>query len=325
MKAIVFDKYGSPDVLQLQEVKKPEPADNEVLIKVFAATVTAGDCEMRAFRIEPLIWLPLRLFMGITKPRIRILGQEFSGEVVAVGPKVTFFKKGDHVFAPTDMNLGACAQYKCLPESSPMAIKPAEISFDEAATIPTGGLNALHFLRKAQITSGQKILINGAGGSIGTYAIQLAKLYGAEVTAVDSGKKLKVLQSLGADHVIDYEQADFSELADTFDVIFDIWGKAYPFRGIRALKPGGSYLMGNISFSILIGTLITSVLGRKKVKTGLANYKEEDLLYLRDLMAKGHIRSVIDKKYTLEQTAEAHRYVDSGEKTGHVVIRVGHE
>lgn len=321
MKAVVYNKYGLPDVLQLKDVPAPVPGDNDVLIRIHASTVTAGDAEMRAFKIDPLIWLPLRLFMGIRRPRVNILGQEFSGVIESIGKNVIRFREGDVVFGPSDMNLGTYAQYKCLPENYPLALKPANITFEEAACIPTGGLNALYFIRKANIQHGQKVLINGAGGSIGTIAVQLAKAKGAEVTAVDSGGKLDMLRSLGADHVIDFTLQEFYKLPEKYDVILDVFGKRFPYKGIRALKPGGCYLMANMSITILIGVLLTKF-SKRRLVTGLANYKTEDLLHLKKLFEKGMLKSVIDKKYPLERLEEAHRYVDTGKKAGNVIITI---
>jgi len=245
MKAIVWTKYGPPDVLQLREVEKPVPKDNEVLIRVKAATVTAGDCELRRFDITIMLWLLVRIMVGIRKPRIKILGQEMAGEIESVGKNVTQFKKGDPVFAAAVMRLGAYAEYACLPGKYPIEIKPANMSYEEAATIPTGGLNALHFLRKGNIQSGQKVLIYGAGGSIGTFDVQLARYFGAEVTAVDSKDKLEMLLSIGADHVIDYTQEDFTKNGETYDIVFDVVGKSSFLRGIKSLKETGFYLVAN--------------------------------------------------------------------------------
>lgn len=321
MKAVVYNKYGPPDVLQLKDVPAPVPGDNDVLIRIHASTVTAGDAEMRAFKIDPLIWLPLRLFMGIRRPGINILGQEFSGVIESIGKNVTRFREGDVVFGPSDMNLGTYAQYKCLPENYPLALKPANITFEEAACIPTGGLNALYLIRKANIQHGQKVLIDGAGGSIGTIAVQLAKAKGAEVTVVDSGGKLDMLRSLGADHVIDYTLQEFYKLPEKYDIILDVFGKRFPYKGIRALKPGGRYLMANMSITILLGMLLTKF-SKRRLFTGLANYKTEDLLHLKKLFEEGLLKSVIDKKYPLERLEEAHRYVDTGKKAGNVVITI---
>jgi NADPH:quinone reductase-like Zn-dependent oxidoreductase len=326
MKAIVWTKYGPADGLQCKEVEKPTPKENEVLIKVHAATVSAGDCEMRSLKFPLLLRLPLRIYIGLSKPkRITILGQELAGEIEAVGKDVKRFKKGDQIFAATDMRMGAYAQYICLPEKGQgvLAPKPANMSYEEAATVPVGGLNALHFLRKGNIQRGQKVLINGAGGSIGTIAIQLAKHFGAEVTAVDSTKKLEMLRSIGADHVIDYTQEDFTKSAKTYDLIFDVVGKSPFSRSVRALTPNGRYLLA-------IPTLLKSMRGRwvsmttsKQVIGGSAGYKSEHLTFLSDLIEAGQIKSVIDRRYALEQIPEAHRYVETGDKKGNVVIPIG--
>ena len=250
--------------------KKPTPKDNEVLIRVYATTVTAGDCEIRRFQIPILFWLPVRLHMGLRKPRIKILGQEIAGEIEAVGKEVTQFKKGDQVFAPTEMSLGAYAQYICLPSTCVMAVKPTNMTYAEAATVPLGGLNALHFLRKGNIQSGQKVLINGAGGSIGTFAVQLAKYFGAEVTGVDSTEKLDMLSSIGADRVIDYTQEDFTKNGQTYDVIFDVAGKSSFSRSVKSLNQNGRYLLANLVLSQIVRGLWTSMTSSKKVITGLA-------------------------------------------------------
>ncbi len=320
MKAIIWPKYGSPDVLELKEVEKPTPKDNEVLIKIVAATVFAGDCEMRSFDFPISFWLPLRILFGLRKPRIKILGQELAGEIEAVGIEVTQFKKGDQVFAPTDMSFGAYAEYICLPSTHPMAIKPTNMTYEEAATIPTGGLNALHFLRKGNIQSGQKVLIYGAAGGIGTFAVQIAKTFGAEVTAVDSTRKLDMLRSIGADHVIDYTQEDFTQNAETYDVIIDVVGKSSFSRSVRSLKQNGRYILGNPRLSGMIRGLWTSMISSKKVIIALAGYRTEDLIFLKELIEAGKIKSVIDRRYPLAQVAEAHRYVETGQKMGNVVI-----
>jgi len=324
MKAIVWTKYGSPDVLQLKEVEKPTPRDNEVLIKVYAATVTTADCELRSFKIPILLRLPLRIYVGLIKPkRITILGQELAGEIEAVGKEVTKFKKGDQIFAPTLLRLGAYAEYKCLPERYPV-LKSANMTYEEAATIPTGGINGLHFLRVANVQSGERVLINGAGGSIGTYAVQIAKSLGAEVTVVDSTEKLDTLRSIGADHVIDYIREDFARSGETYDVIIDVVGKSSFSGSVRALKPNGRYILGNPSLSGMIRGRLTPMTSEKKVIIAIASYKTEDYTFLKELIEAGKLKPVIDKRYPLEQTAEAHRYVDQGHKKGNVVITVEH-
>lgn len=323
MKTISWTRYGPPEVLVVRETDKPTPKDKEILIKVSATTVTMGDCEARAFKFPALFWIPLRIVFGIFKPRKATLGQELAGEVEAVGKKVTRFKGGDQVFASTLLRFNAYTEYACLPETYPIAQKPASISYDEAATIPTGGFNALHFVRKSKIQPGEKVLINGAGGSIGTYAVQLAKLAGAEVTCVDSKPKLEMLRSIGSNHMHDYAQFDFTKGNEKYDVIIDIIGKSHFSRSVACLKPGGRYILGNPNASGMVRALWTSATSDKHVVFEPAAYKLDDLVHLRQLMESGKIKSVIDKKYNMDQVVEAHTYVDSGHKAGHVVIRIG--
>jgi NADPH:quinone reductase-like Zn-dependent oxidoreductase len=325
MKAIVCERYGPPDVLQLKEVERPAPKDDQVLVRVRAATVTAGDCEIRRFKMPIWLWLPARIGFGIRGPRRRILGQELAGEIESVGKDVKLFEKGDQVFALTGLRLGAYAEYDCLPETALMATKPANMTFEEAAAVPLGALHAAHFLRKANVQSGQKVLINGAGGSIGTFAVQLAKSFGAEVTGVDSVPKLEMLHSIGADHVIDYAKEDFTKSGKTYDVIFDVVGKSSFSGCIKSLREGGFYLLGNPGLSQRVRGLQTSRTSGKKVIGGTMSYKAEDLDFLKGLIEAGKIRSVIDRRYPLERTAEAHEYVDTGQKAGSVVITVGQE
>lgn len=322
MKAVVYTRYGSPEVLQLHEVEKPTPRDNEVLIRVHAGTVTAGDCELRSFTFPVWLRLPIRLWLGIRKPRKNILGQELAGEIEAVGKDVTRFKAGDQVFAATGFGLGAYAEYKCLPENGVLAIKPTSMTYEEAAAVPVAGLEALHFMRQGKIQTGQKVLISGAGGSIGTFAVQLAKSLGAEVTGVDRTAKLKMLRSIGADHVIDYTQQDFTKSGETYDVFFDVMGKASFSGAIKSLAPGGYYLLGNAGLSQMLRGRWTSMTSGKKVVVGAAKQKTEDLMFLKSLIEAGKLKSVIDRCYPLDQTAEAHRYVETGQKQGHVVIKV---
>jgi 2-desacetyl-2-hydroxyethyl bacteriochlorophyllide A dehydrogenase len=326
MKAIVWTKYGPPEVLQLREVAKPAPKETEVLIRIHATTVTAGDCEMRSLKFPVWLSLPMRIYAGIKNPqRVTILGQELAGEIESVGKDVKLFKKGDKVFATTGFGFGAYAEYKCLPEEPKMgalASKPVNMTYEEAAAVPTGGLEALHFLRKGNIQSGQKVLIIGAGGSIGTFAVQLARYFGAEVTGVDSTGKLDMLRSIGADQVIDYTQEDFTKNGETYDVIFDVVGKSSFSRSLRSLKQNGRYLLANPGLTQMVRGPWTSMISSKKVLFGAASQKTEDLIFLKELIEAGKIKPVIDRRYPLELTAEAHSYVETGEKTGNVVITV---
>jgi len=331
MKAIVWTKYGPPEVLQLKEVEKPTPKDNEILVKIHATTVTSGDCEQRSLKLSFLYRLLMRLYIGIRKPkRITILGMELSGEIELVGKDVKRFKEGDQVFAATDfIGMGTYAEYICLPEepeegnkatNSQVAIKPTNMTHEEAAPVPIGGLEALNFLRKGNIQSGQKVLINGAGGTIGTYAVQLAKYFGAEVTGVESTGKLDMLRSIGADQVIDYTQEDFTKSGETYDFILDVVSKSSFSGSISSLKENGCYLIANPGLSKMVRGRKISKKSSKKVIFGATYPKTEDLLLLKELIEAGKIKSVIDRRYPLEQTAEAHRYVETGDKKGHVVI-----
>ena len=329
MKAIVWTRYGPPDVLQLREVEKPTPKDNEVLIRIHATTVTAGDCEVRSMSLPLLFRVPMRMYIGLTRPkRITILGSELAGVIEAAGKDVRSFNEGDQVFGSAGFHMGANAEYICLlgepgGMEGGVALKPANMSYDEAATVPFGGRDALHFLRKARIQSGQKVLINGAGGSIGTYGVQLGKLDGAEVTAVDSAVKLDMLRSLGADHVIDYTQEDFTARGETYDVIFDVVGKSSFSHSMASLREGGFYLLANPRLSHMLRGAWASRRSGKTVVSQVASGAAEDLVYLRELIEAGELRTVIDRRYPLEQTAEAHRYVEAGGKLGNVVITVG--
>jgi NADPH:quinone reductase-like Zn-dependent oxidoreductase len=327
MKAIICTKWGPPDVLQLQEVEKPIPKDSEVLVRVYATTASAGDCELRGLKHPPLLQLLMRLGFGFRGPRNKILGQELAGEIEAVGKDVRSFKEGDQVFAHTGMGMGAYAEYNCLPDQSEgaegtVAIKPANMTCEEAAAVPLGGLEALHYLRQANIRSGEEVLINGAGGSIGTIGIQLAKFYGAEVTAVDSTRKLDMLRSIGADHVFDYTQEDFTQSGETYDVIFDVVGKSPFSRSERALKQNGLYLSANPGVSQMFRGQRNSSGSRRRIKGGNENYRPEDLNILKELIEAGKIKTVIDRTYSLEEIVEAHRYVEAGGKLGNVVITV---
>ena len=326
MKAIVWTAYGSPDVLEEQDIEIPTPQSDEVLIRVRASSVTAGDCEARSLKFPLWLTLPMRAYLGFSKPRkTMILGQEFAGDVEAVGHAVTTFKQGDPVFGTLGFGEGTYAEYICVKEESEdgvIAFKPANMSYVEAAGAPTGGLEAMHFLRQGNLQAGDKLLINGAGGSIGTAGIQLAKYYGAEVTAVDSGDKLDMLTSIGADHVIDYTKEDFAQHGEQYDVIFDVIGKDSFWRGIRALKPNGRYLLANPKLWKLFAGFFVSRLTGKKIMLALATRTTEDLMQLKELIETGHIKTVIDKQYPLEQTIEAHQYVETGRKAGNVIITV---
>ena len=326
MKAIVWTKYGSPGALQLREVETPTPKKNEVLIKVHAAAASQADTEFRRLKLPLLFALPLRLYLGFLKPiRKSVLGTEFAGEIVSVGKDVTQYKPGDEVYGYTGLGMGTYAEYLCLSEkpsalASVMGIKPANLTYEEAAAAPFGGLEALHSLRQAHIQHGQKVLIVGAGGSIGTYSVQLAKHYGAEVTGVDHTVKLDMLRSIGADHVIDYTREDFTKIGQTYDVIMDTIGKSPFLRSLRSLKEHGIYLNANPG---LVGGLWMRWLSKnsgKRVITWTAGYTTKNLLALKELFEAGKIKPVIDRRYPLAQTAEAHRYVDSGLKKGNVVI-----
>jgi NADPH:quinone reductase-like Zn-dependent oxidoreductase len=328
MKAIVYTEYGPPDVLQLKEVEKPAPKDNEILIRVYATSVNIGDLWARNFKeitpsrfTMPLpLWLPSRIYFGFTKPRINILGSEFAGEVEAVGRDVKRFRRGDQVFGYRGQNMGTNAEYLCMPEDGLVAIKPANMTYEEAATIPYGALTALSLLRKANIQPGQKVLINGASGSIGSAAVQLAKYYGAEVTGVCGSSRLEFVKSLGADTVIDYTREDFTKNGETYDLIFDILGKSSFSSCQNSLKRNGIYLLASFKMKQLFQMLWTSMRNGKKVICMLSSENPKDLIFIKELVEAGKIKSIIDRCYPLEQSAEAHRYVEKGYKTGSVII-----
>jgi 2-desacetyl-2-hydroxyethyl bacteriochlorophyllide A dehydrogenase len=324
MKAIVCSKYGPPEVLQLREVDKPQPEDNEVLIRVYASTVASGDVRVRSFTWATWFWLFGRIMYGFRGPRKNIPGNELAGEIEAVGKDVTLFKPGDQVFGLTKGVLfgGTNAEYKCMPEEGALAIKPANMTYEEAAAVPIGGQSALHLLRKGNIQPGQEVLIYGASGSVGTYAVQLAaKYFGAEVTGVCSTTNLEMVKSLGADHVIDYKNEDFTQNGEEYDVIFDAVIKTSFSHCKGSLKQRGIYITAGWP---LLQALRSSLVGSKKVKIGIAPNRTEDLIFLKELIEAGKIKAVIDRCYRLEQTAEAHRYIDTGRKKGNVVITSDH-
>ena len=324
MKAVVYEKYGPPDVLELREVEKPTPKDNELLIRVYATTVTSGDCRIRGSKFPKGFWLFARLMFGLTRPRKKILGFELAGEIEAVGKDVKLFKKGDPVFGGTGFNFGAYAEYKCLPEDGVVAIKPANMTYEEAAAVAFGAITALFFLRdKGKIRSGHKVLINGASGSIGTYAVQLAKYFGAEVTGVCSRANLELVKSLGADKVIDYTEEDFTKSSETYDIVLDTVGNISFSRSKGTLRQNGVHLAAVAGPPQFARMLWTSMIGSKKLKGGTTDGSAEDLKFLGELFEVGKIKPVIDRVYPLEEIAEAHRYVDQGHKKGHVVITLG--
>ncbi len=322
MKAIICTRYGPPDVLQFKEVEKPTPKDNEVLIRVHATTVSAGDVRLRSCTWARWFWLPSRVLFGLRKPRRDIPGNELAGEIESVGKNVTRFRKGDQVFGIYWWISfgGAYAEYKCLPENG-VAIKPVNMTYDEAAAVPIGGLSALHLLRKGNIRSGQKVLIYGASGSVGTFAVQLANYFGAKVTGVCSTTNLELVKSLGADDVIDYTEEDFTKNGQTYDIIFDAVAKTSFSRCKSSLTQRGIFITVDYP---LVQALWRSIAGSKRVVFGSPN-RIEDLVFLRELIEAGRLESVIDRSYPLEQAVEAHRYVEQGHKKGNVVITVKHE
>jgi 2-desacetyl-2-hydroxyethyl bacteriochlorophyllide A dehydrogenase len=330
MKAIVYTEYGPPDVLQIEEVEKPVPSDSEILVRVHATSVNIGDLWARNFKemtpakfTMPLpLWLPSKMYFGFTKPRVNILGSEFAGEVEAAGKDVKRFKPGDQVFGYRGQKMGAYAEYLCMPEDGMVALKPSQMTYEEAAAVPYGALTALSLLRKANIQPGQKVLINGASGSIGSAAVQLAKYFGAEVTGVCGTPRVEFVRALGADKVIDYTREDFTKNGETYDLIFDILGKSSFSSCKSSLKQNGIYLLASFKTKQLFQMLRTSRMPGKKVICALSSENPKDLIFIKELVEAGKIKSIIDRCYPLEQTAEAHRYVENRRKTGSVVITV---
>jgi NADPH:quinone reductase-like Zn-dependent oxidoreductase len=331
MKAIVYTEYGSPEVLQLKEVEKPTPKDTEILIRVYATSVNIGDIWARNFKeISPRkfsmpfpLWLPARMYFGFTKPKINILGSEFAGEIEAVGKDVKLFKVGDPVFGYRGQSMGANAAYLCMAENGLIAIKPANMTYEEAAAVPYGALTALNLLRKVNIQRGQKVLINGASGGIGSAAVQLAKYFGAEVTGVCATPRLEFVKALGVDHISDYTKEDLTKNGKSYDFIIDILGKSSFTKCKNSLQRNGIYLLASFKMKQLFQMLWTSIIGDKKVICGLSSESPKDLIFIKELVEAGKIKSIIDKCYPWEQIAEAHWYVENGYKKGNVVITIG--
>lgn len=319
MKAIVCTKYGKADVLKLDEIAKPKPKNKQVLIKIMATTVTAGDCEIRSLRFNLFIKLILK---GLIHFKKLILGMELAGEIVEVGDKVTLFKVGDKVIAAPGFN--TYAQYICMDETGPIAIKPEKLSYEEAATISVGGITALYLMRKAIISPKDKILIYGASGSIGAVAIQLAKYYGATVTAVCSTANFELVKSLGADAVIDYTKEDYTKNGITYDLIFDVLGKSIFKKNVRILSDNGYYLLGSPKFTESLRGFWVSITTSKTVISTFALHDAEKLQFLADVHEQGIIKPVIDRTYSLDDIVAAHLYVEKGHKKGNVVINVDH-
>lgn len=320
MKAAVCTSYGKPEVLQLKEIEKPTPKEDQILLKIHSSSVTSGDARIR--RADPYA---IRFIFGFKRPRKSVLGVVVAGEVESIGSKVSKFKVGDKLFGTTGMSFGAHAQYQCISEDGTLAVIPENISYDEAAAIPFGGTAAIYFLRKANIQKGQKILIYGASGALGTMAIQLAKEYGAEVTAVCSGSNKEMVSSLGADKVVDYTKEDFTKNGEMYDIIFDTVGKSSFSAGMKSLKKKGVMLLASADTGVMLRAAISSIFGSKKVISGVIKETAEDMQFFKKLIEAGKLKAVIDKVYSLEQIAMAHAYVDKGHKKGNVIIKMNHK
>jgi NADPH:quinone reductase-like Zn-dependent oxidoreductase len=324
MKAIVYERYGSPDVLELKEVSKPTPKDDEVLIKIHATTVTSGDWRARTLEMPAGFGFMARLVFGISKPRQPILGTELAGEIEAVGKEVKKFKVGDQVFAFSGASMGCHAEYRCMPEDGEVVPKPANLTYDEAAALSFGGTTACSFFRRAGLQSGEKVLVNGASGGVGTAAVQLAKHFGADVTGVCSTANVELVKSLGANRVVDYTKEDFTKNGETYDVIVDTAGTAPFSRSKGSLKERGRLLLVLGGLPDLLRVPWVSMTSRRKVIAGPAAVSVEDLHFLAKLADAGEFKPVIDRRYPLEQIAAAHRYVDTGRKKGNVIITLVH-
>ena len=325
MKAIVYERYGPPEVLELKEVAKPTPKDNEVLIKTHATTVTSGDWRVRSLNVPAGFGLIVRLVFGISKPKQPILGSELAGVIESVGKDVRKFKVGDQVFAFSDASMGCHAEYKCMPQDGAVVLKPPSLSYDEAAALSFGGTTALDFLRRGKLQSGEKALVYGASGGVGTAAVQLAKHFGADVTGVCSTANMELVRSLGASHVIDYTKEDFTQNGETYDVIVDTVGTAPFSRSKDSLKAGGRLLMVLAGLPDMLQIPWVSMTSSKKAIAGPVAVRADDLRFLAGLAQAGEFKPVIDRRYPFEQIAEAHRYVDTGRKKGNVIITLEHD
>ncbi|NOQ73110.1 MAG: zinc-binding dehydrogenase [Crocinitomix sp.] len=319
MKAAICTSYGKPEVLQLKNVEKPTPKDDQILLKIYSSSVTSGDARIR--RADPYI---IRLIFGFKRPRKSILGVVVAGEVESVGNNVSKFKVGDKVFGTTGMSFGAHAQYQCISEEGTLAVIPENMSYQAAAAIPFGGTAALHFLRKGEISKGQKVLVFGASGALGTAAIQLAKERGAEVTAVCSGGNANLVSDLGADKVIDYTKTDFTQNGVKYDVIFDTVGKSSFSKGMKSLKKDGTMLLASASVGLMLRGAFSSMFGSKKVHSGVIKETAEDMRFFKELIEAGKLKAVVDKVYSLEEISLAHAHVDGGHKKGNVIISMNH-
>lgn len=328
MKAIIYTQFGSPEVLHIEEVEKPVPGEHEILVRVKAAPVGYGDLTARNFKNLPLsefhmplaLLLPTKIYFGWNKPRVNILGGEFAGVVEAVGKSARRFKTGDQVYGYLGQRMGAYAEYLCVPEGGCVALKPSNLSDAEAAALPYGAIMASALLRHAQIQPGQKVLVNGASGGIGSAAVQLAKAYGAQVTGVCATPRLDYVKSLGADKVIDYTKEDFTQDGETYDLILDVLDKSSFTRCRKSLQPDGIYLMASFKMKAVVQMLWTKLFGRQRVICALTSERAEDLDAVRELVEAGKYRAIVDQCYAMEQAAEAHRYAESGWKKGSVVI-----
>ena len=325
MKAMVYERYGPPEVLQLKEVEKPIPKDNEVLIKIHATTVTSGDCRVRSLNVPAGFGLIMRLIFGISKPKQPILGTELAGVIESVGKDACKFKVGDPVFAFGDAAMGCYAEYKCMPQDGAVALKPSNLTFDEAAALSFGGVTALDFFKRAKLQRGEKVLINGASGGVGSAAVQLARHFGAEISAVCSSANVDLVKSLGASHVIDYTKVDFANNGETYDVIVDTVGTAPFSRSKASLKRGGRLLMVLAGLPDMLKAPWVALTSDKKVIAGPVATRPEDLRFLAGLAEAGEFKPVIDRRYPFEQIAQAHRYVDTGRKKGNVIITLAQD